>query len=932
MKKKILAIILCICALGNAVFAADLSDQFEQTTIDGNMTEQTEKGGKFNLNIGMLSEKQLKITQQGFTKLDLRTYMTRDLKDDVAGDQQGGWSDQGDNDLRMFDRFGNQEMLGVPFEFVNPAQNGGKGVLGLRGQNDAGLPTSVEVAVNKKTAGAYFIQASPWCSGTCGTYTWVYADGTEAYMDIVQDEHICDFWGKKTDFDYVRCAWTTKKDDGSERSLYLFAMNNPYPDKEVKSLRLETPGGGAYIMIMAITLTDSGPYLTATESARSVTMTTYGWYENVLPDEEKVKGSAIDFSGYLDAPAGKHGRLTKDGEDFVFEDGTPARFWGADIVGAATFPEHDTADLAAARIARCGINLIRFSNFDEELLASGKSAALDADKLEKMAYFISRLKEKGVYTYVSLLSERTLKADADIENFADFKKGYGIDAFFDEDLINLQKQFASEFFGYKNPYTGVTLGDDAAIAMTELAGDLSIYDYTSGYSRAAFANDAQYEKAKKRFNDFLRTKYKTDENLGKAWTSEYDRHSYEKISDGSVELKVINDYTLLSDGYKTDVTEFFAGILSEYYNMMKKALAGAGGLVTINSNSAEKGISADDTRANSAADFTVRSAYNAMPLGGKEKLTASSVLPQNGYGSMTKNTDNMLKDFADSAAAGAPYIARWGSSAHNLYNSETPFMTAALAAQKGWSAIRHSFANGVYADKNYIDDFYGMYNNPVSLALSSVAAGVFYGGSTAKREEIMLGTGGEKLNAEQAFMRNMRVDFSDKNAKNFAKSSAKILKTDNIWWDSSNGIFETRNARTETVTGFLKSAEELPSFIIEADNDYVTAALTVLDGNDIKNADRYLVTALWRAQNSGARVNPKRNIYETLGSEPILVEPITGKFTLKITGDFEVYALNSSGERMQKLTATRDKKGYTSFKLSAQNKAIQYEIVRKQEG
>ena len=65
--------------------------------------------------------------------------MNRDIKDEIEGDGTGGWSDQGDNDLRMFDQFGAQEMLGVPFDFVNPALNGGKAVLALRGQNDEEL-------------------------------------------------------------------------------------------------------------------------------------------------------------------------------------------------------------------------------------------------------------------------------------------------------------------------------------------------------------------------------------------------------------------------------------------------------------------------------------------------------------------------------------------------------------------------------------------------------------------------------------------------------------------------------------------------------------------------------------------------------------------------------------------------------------------------
>ena len=283
-----------------------------------------DSGERFTVDVGMLSRKQLENIPQTFKKLDLKPYATRDIKDEVEGDGTGGWSDQGENDLRMFDKFGAQEMLGVPFDFIDPKSNHNKAVLALRGQNDMELPTSVDIPIGTTTAGAYFIQASPWCSGTCGTYTWIYSDGTKASVDIIQDLYICDFWGYSS-YDYCRPAWTATKADGSQRTLYLFAMNNPHPEKDVACLRLESSGSGAYIMIMAITLTNEGPYLEQVESAMYRTTSTYGWYEYTPSVTSERIGSALDFSYLLDAPAGKHGALKRDGSNFVFEDGTAVK-------------------------------------------------------------------------------------------------------------------------------------------------------------------------------------------------------------------------------------------------------------------------------------------------------------------------------------------------------------------------------------------------------------------------------------------------------------------------------------------------------------------------------------------------------------------------------------------------------------------------------
>ncbi|MBD3267615.1 hypothetical protein GF373_13180, partial [bacterium] len=72
----------------------------------------------------------------------------------------------------------------------------------------------------------------------------------------------------------------------------------------------------------------------------------------------------INLSHLLDAPAGKHGFLDIRNKRFVFEDGTPARFWGTTMAGAACFPPQDKAPLLAERLSRMGFNLVRFEHMD----------------------------------------------------------------------------------------------------------------------------------------------------------------------------------------------------------------------------------------------------------------------------------------------------------------------------------------------------------------------------------------------------------------------------------------------------------------------------------------------------------------------------------------------------------------------------------------
>jgi hypothetical protein len=67
---------------------------------------------------------------------------------------------------------------------------------------------------------------------------------------------------------------------------------------------------------------------------------TEGWFPYSGYNPAERRGTALDVSKLLDAPAGKHGPLGKRGEKFVFRDGKEARFFGVNIVASANFPTH----------------------------------------------------------------------------------------------------------------------------------------------------------------------------------------------------------------------------------------------------------------------------------------------------------------------------------------------------------------------------------------------------------------------------------------------------------------------------------------------------------------------------------------------------------------------------------------------------------------
>jgi hypothetical protein len=74
----------------------------------------------------------------------------------------------------------------------------------------------------------------------------------------------------------------------------------------------------------------------------------------------------ISFIFENEKPAGKHGFLKIEGENFVFEDGTPAKFWGTNFNSGACFPDFNYSENVARRLAKIGCNMVRFHQLDSE--------------------------------------------------------------------------------------------------------------------------------------------------------------------------------------------------------------------------------------------------------------------------------------------------------------------------------------------------------------------------------------------------------------------------------------------------------------------------------------------------------------------------------------------------------------------------------------
>jgi len=87
-----------------------------------------------------------------------------------------------------------------------------------------------------------------------------------------------------------------------------------------------------------------------------------GLFPFVLPWDDASPGVA-NVAGLVPGPAGKDGTIRVEGGHFYAGD-RRIRFLGVNLCFGANFPSHDAADKIAARLAKFGINCVRFHHMD----------------------------------------------------------------------------------------------------------------------------------------------------------------------------------------------------------------------------------------------------------------------------------------------------------------------------------------------------------------------------------------------------------------------------------------------------------------------------------------------------------------------------------------------------------------------------------------
>ena len=242
----------------------------------------------------------------------------------------------------------------------------------------------------------------------------------------------------------------------------------------------------------------------------------------VVPSDD-VSGGVTDMSFLNDKPADQLVTV-RDGHFYAGD--KRIRFWGMNNDYDANYPTHEQAEMLARRFAKLGMNILRITHTDQQYAPMGLfdpafkgEMRIDPAQMEKLDYFIAALKKRGIYVELSLhVGHLKMMGKKGIPEVGDRRYGFGYGLpLWNERFIEAEKQYARDFLGHVNQYTGKPYTEEPAVAFVEIVNENGILcAWPRGHIKRSWS-DALVADLQAAWKVCLKQKYQTTDALRQAW-------------------------------------------------------------------------------------------------------------------------------------------------------------------------------------------------------------------------------------------------------------------------------------------------------------------------------------------------------------------------------------------------------------------------------
>lgn len=206
------------------------------------------------------------------------------------------------------------------------------------------------------------------------------------------------------------------------------------------------------------------------------------WFEVSRRKLDFSAPPVFDLSSLNEPVAGQKGRVTLRDGALYLGDGTPVRFFGnatGKFLGEAPLkPEaKKNIDDLVSFMAHNGMNLHRLRT--RPLFLQEDPLVAEPTRLDAFFYTVAEAKKRGIYTLLSPFFPLTnvLTGDGQVAGMKKGDKPFGV-LFFSPEMQALYKGQLRVLLKTKNPYTGMTLAEDPALAFIELVNEDNLFFFT----------------------------------------------------------------------------------------------------------------------------------------------------------------------------------------------------------------------------------------------------------------------------------------------------------------------------------------------------------------------------------------------------------------------------------------------------------------------
>jgi len=692
------------------------------------------------------------------------------------------------------------------------------------------------------------------------------------------------------------------------------------------------------------------------------------WY-TFSPSNDYTRASELSMDGWIEKPAGKHGRIQHQGEGLVY-DGKPIRLWGLNLCYGNCSPDNQIADRRAAFYPRYGVNTVRLHKWVDGPGWAGIQSAdsveeFDPAGLDRFDYQVAKFKEAGIYVNLSQAfgTIRIGPGDVDVVpyaaefgQFSDRQRRVGggnSTLYYSPEIQSLAINQITNLLNHRNPYTGLTYAEDPVVAFIEVVNESSILFYSS--MEPLKQSPALRRMTAERFSDWLKAEYGSHEVLVEAWGERaFDSFAYEGFPPIGESLDKRNILPLGNPWYweptnldtsqqfrrqrLLDSLHFLYELQNEAYARYVAALRKAGYDGQIIGSNWQAGRMYSHF-ANLHSDYLVGTIDRHNYFGGGQGATINnaSMLRVPGSGMLSSGMQQV---------AGRPFmLSEWIHVSPNEWGVEGPAIIGAYGlGLQGWD-VSYLFQNG---DDGTFSDRIGREQWDVTapqvmgvfpavarqvlrgdVAESDLVASLFVhvpsllegklGSSDESQHDYDLKTFESDVVPSRALaVARCVVEFVDSYRSTpkfdlapYVEGGTYVSATGQLRWREGesklDGSFTMDTPATKAVVGFAEGqTARLGHVTITPQSRYGAIYVTAQGpGEDISSAGRLLVVVIARARSTGMKVFQDSRIIER-GQAPVVMEPVKATIRIDRPGRATVHVLDHDGARTGRTLPVQD--------------------------